>query len=334
MKNKKNPKPQLHLNDLYLAGLIILLLAIPSFAQTNWVPLFNGNDLSAFEKRNGTAEYKVEGNQIIGTSKLGSKSTYLCTKKRYSDFILEVDVKIEVGLNSGIQFRSNSVETYKNAAVHGYQAEMEASGSRKWSGGIFDQGRRGWVYPVTMNEPGREAFKTGTWNKYRIEAVGNSIRTWVNGVQVTNLVDDMTAEGFIAFQVHSIKNKKEKDGLQVRWRDARILTENLEENQWPLEIIPKERAIEMEASLPQVPETTSDHYANFLLACMGKEKSRSSFDVAGPLSQVFNLGVLAQRLNIKLSFDRETKQITNNPLANMLLTDAQPRKGWEEYYKL
>ena len=101
-----------------------------------------------------------------------------------------------------------------------------------------------------------------------------------------------------------------------------------------LEIIPKERAIEMEASLPQVPETTSDHYANFLLACMGKEKSRSSFDVAGPLSQVFNLGVLAQRLNTKLSFDRETKQITNNPLANMLLTGAQPRKGWEEYYKL
>jgi hypothetical protein len=67
---------------------------------------------------------------------------------------------------------------------------------------------------------------------------------------------------------------------------------------------------------------------------MGKEKSRSSFDVAGPLSQVFNLGVLAQRLNTKLSFDRETKQITNNPLANMLLTGAQPRRGWEEYYKL
>ena len=233
MKNKKNPKPQLHLNDLCLKGLIILSLTIPSFAQTNWVPLVNGNDLSAFEKRKGTAEYKVDGNEVIGISKLGSPSTYLCTKKRYSDFILEVDVKIDMGLNSGIQFRSNSIETYKNGDVHGYQAEIDVS-DRKWSGGIFDQSRRGWIYPVTMNKPGQEAFQNGAWNKYRIEAVGNSIRTWVNGVQVTNLVDDMTAEGFIALQVHSIKKNKERDGLQVHWRDARILTDDLEGNRWPV----------------------------------------------------------------------------------------------------
>lgn len=233
MKNKKNPKPQLHLNDLCLKGLIILSLTIPSFAQTNWVPLFNGNDLSAFEKRKGTAEYKVDGNEVIGISKLGSPSTYLCTKKRYSDFILEVDVKIDMGLNSGIQFRSNSIETYKNGDVHGYQAEIDVS-DRKWSGGIFDQSRRGWIYPVTMNKPGQEAFQNGAWNKYRIEAVGNSIRTWVNGVQVTNLVDDMTAEGFIALQVHSIGKNKERDGLQVHWRDARILTDDLEGNRWPV----------------------------------------------------------------------------------------------------
>ena len=87
MKNKKSPKPQLHLNALYLTGLFILSLAIPSFAQTNWVPLFNGNDLSAFEKRQGTADYKIDGDQIIGISKLGTKSTYLCTKKRYSETI-------------------------------------------------------------------------------------------------------------------------------------------------------------------------------------------------------------------------------------------------------
>ena len=84
-----------------------------------------------------------------------------------------------------------------------------------------------------MNEPGRQAFHNGQWNKYRIEAIGNEIRTWVNGVQVTNLVDDMTDEGFIAFQVHSIRNE-EQDGLTVRWKGARVLTENLEENRWPV----------------------------------------------------------------------------------------------------
>lgn len=102
----------------------------------------------------------------------------------------------------------------------------------------------------------------------------------------------------------------------------------------PLSIIPEKKAKEMKGSLPVVPESPSTHFENFLLSCKGEEKCRSSFDIAGPLSQVFNLGVLAQRLNTKLIFDRETKQITNNPLANMMLRGGQPRKGWEGYYKL
>ncbi|MGF0022562.1 Gfo/Idh/MocA family oxidoreductase [Parabacteroides merdae] len=75
-----------------------------------------------------------------------------------------------------------------------------------------------------------------------------------------------------------------------------------------------------------------DHYTNFLLACQGKEKARSPFSVAGPLSQVFCLGVLAQRLNRKLVFDRESKQICNDPVANQMLIGSQPREGWEQYY--
>lgn len=101
-----------------------------------------------------------------------------------------------------------------------------------------------------------------------------------------------------------------------------------------LSIIPEEKAKAMESSLPTVMESPSNHFENFLLACKGEEECRSSFDIAGPLSQVFTLGVLAQRLNTKISFDRETNQVTNNPLANLLLTGAPPRKGWEEYYTL
>ena len=101
-----------------------------------------------------------------------------------------------------------------------------------------------------------------------------------------------------------------------------------------LSIIPEEKAREMEAKLPEVPESTSNHYANFLLACMGKEKTRSPFSVSGPLSQVFCLGVISQWMAERLIFDRDKKQIVNNPLANQLLWGAVPRKGWEEYYKL
>ncbi len=101
-----------------------------------------------------------------------------------------------------------------------------------------------------------------------------------------------------------------------------------------LSIIPEEKAKDMASKLPEVPKSPSNHYANFLLACQGKEKTRSPFEVAGPLSQVFNLGVLAQQLNTKLLFDRKAKRITNHKLANELLTGTRPRKGWEEFYKL
>jgi hypothetical protein len=101
-----------------------------------------------------------------------------------------------------------------------------------------------------------------------------------------------------------------------------------------LSIIPEEKAKEMAPKLPEVPKSPSDHYANFLLACQGKEKTRSPFEVAGPLSQVFCLGVIAQRLNTKIEFDAAKKQITNNPFANALLAGSPPRSGWEDYYKI
>lgn len=101
-----------------------------------------------------------------------------------------------------------------------------------------------------------------------------------------------------------------------------------------LSIIPSEKAKDMASKLPEVPKSPSNHYENFLLACKGQEGARSSFDIAGPLAQVFNLGVIAAQLNTKLLFDRDKKVITNNPLANQMLVGKAPRRGWEQYYKL
>lgn len=101
-----------------------------------------------------------------------------------------------------------------------------------------------------------------------------------------------------------------------------------------LSIIPDEKAKEMEKKLPAVPKSSSNHFANFILACQGKEKTRSPFSVSAPLSQVFCLGVIAQQTNRKLIFDRKTKQITSDPFANALLAGVPPRKEWYEFYKL
>jgi len=101
-----------------------------------------------------------------------------------------------------------------------------------------------------------------------------------------------------------------------------------------LSIIPEAKAKEMASRLPVVPPSPSNHWKNFLLACKGEEQTRSPFAIAGPLSQMFCLGVLGQWLNTKLVFDREKKMITNNKMANELLVGPPPRKGWEQYYKV
>ena len=101
-----------------------------------------------------------------------------------------------------------------------------------------------------------------------------------------------------------------------------------------LSIIPESKAKEWASRLPEVPKSPSNHFANFLLACQGLEKTRSPFSIAGPLCQVFCLGVIAQKLNAKLKFDPQTKQFTNSPVANLLLRRGIPRKGWEQFYLL
>ena len=223
----------LTMKKLFFYALIIALFAGCSGSSPDgWVELFNGKNLDGWVQRNGNAEYKVENKEIIGISKPNTPNSFLCTDKDYGDFILELELKVDTALNSGIQIRSHSIPEFKDGRVHGYQIEIDPS-SRGWSGGIYDEARNGWLYPVTPYNPAaKTAFKNNDWNYYRVEAIGNSIKTWVNGIPVADLVVDTDASGFIALQVHSINvNKKPwTDGTTVRWRNIRIMTENLEAN--------------------------------------------------------------------------------------------------------
>ena len=149
----------------------LLFSSNTSAQETSWTPLFNGKDFNNFEQLNGNAEYRIEEGAMVGISKLKTPNSFMATKKKYGDFILEFEVKVDFGLNSGVQFRSNSFADFKNGRVHGYQCEIETS-PRKWAGGVYDEARRGWLYPLTRNPVGQNAFVNGTWNHYRIEALG------------------------------------------------------------------------------------------------------------------------------------------------------------------
>lgn len=205
--------------------LIVLLLAMLSLSagfmndagEENWLDLFDGKTLNGWIQRGGKALYHVEDGTIVGTTVPGTPNSFLCTEKVFSNFILELEVKVDTALNSGIQIRSNSFKEYRNGRVHGYQVEIDPS-ERAWSGGIYDEARRGWLYDLQNNEAARKAFKNGEWNHYRIEAIEDSIKTWINGIPAADLVDSMTATGFIALQVHSSRI----EGVKVRWRNIRI----------------------------------------------------------------------------------------------------------------
>lgn len=212
----------------------LVVFSLSSIAQDGWKSLFNEKDLSGWKQLNGEAKYHIEGDEIVGVSILKTPNSFLCTEETYGDFIFEVEVKVDPRLNSGIQFRSQSNEEYRNGRVHGYQAEIDPS-RRAYSGGIYDEGRRGWLYALAENPKGRASFVNGSWNKYRIEAIGNSLRIWINGVNCSNLVDDVDAAGFIGLQVHGIGNNKDKEGSEVRWKNIRIKTTDLENERWPMD---------------------------------------------------------------------------------------------------
>ncbi|MBP3775276.1 MAG: DUF1080 domain-containing protein [Bacteroidaceae bacterium] len=223
-------------------GILFLgaLFALPAGAQ-QWEKLFNGKNLKGWQQLNGKAVYKIENDAIVGYSKMNTPNSFLATKKNYGDFILEFEFRVDDALNSGVQFRSQSLKEFKDGRVHGYQFEIDPS-PRAWSGGIYDEARRGWLYPLIKNPAAKTAYKNNEWNKARIEAYGKSVRTWVNGIPCANIWDDMTPEGFIALQVHQIYDAA-NEGKTIAWRDLRICTKDVEKYLTPKDHTPQANCI-------------------------------------------------------------------------------------------
>lgn len=212
---------------LPLIALALTLCGIV-YAEEGWVDLIQ-DDLSNWEIKGGEATYRIEDGAIVGTSVPNTQNTFLCTKETYGDFELEFDFWGHDTLNSGVQIRSESKEDYRNYRVHGYQVELEENNrDRDWHGGIYDEARRGWIYPKdgdeaagkAFSEVGKRVWKEGEWNRVRVVAQGDRIRTWINGEPRADLQDDMTSSGFIALQVHGVGAREEP--MSVRWANVRV----------------------------------------------------------------------------------------------------------------
>lgn len=202
--------------------------ALAQKSSNGWTSLFDGKSMNGWKKLSGNAEYKIENGAITGVTSVGTPNTFLVTEKEYGDFILELEVMMEdTTSNSGIQFRSHLNPAGNNGTgrVYGYQYEIDPS-ARKWSGGIYDEARRDWLYPLELNPIAQPAFKNGQFNKVRIECIGHNLRTWVNNIEAAYVVDSLDAKGFIGLQVHAI-SKPEQAGKKIYWKNIRIKTDKL-----------------------------------------------------------------------------------------------------------
>lgn len=176
--------------------------------------LFNGTDLSGWVKYGGGATYRVDDGCILGEVGPGPNS-FLCTEEEFADFELRLELLLEEPGNSGIQIRSHVND---KGRVYGYQCEVDPS-ARAWSGGIFEEGARGWLFPLKDDPVAKAAFRLNDWNQYVIRAEGRRIQSWVNGIPCADYTEKTakgSLSGFIGLQVHG-GNKG-----RIRWRNLMI----------------------------------------------------------------------------------------------------------------
>ena len=215
------PRRPLLLSTSLLLTLISLSTSLQDQQASGWVDMFDGKTLNGWTQRSGTATYRMEDGVVIGQSTKGSPNAFLCTDRFYGDFEMRFETKLLFDkLNSGIQVRSNSHPGYRKGRVHGYQVELTSAGD---AGFIYDENRSGWLSKDRKDPAKRAAFRSGQWNKFRIRCEGDSIQTWINGIQIADVRDDQSAHGFIGLQA--------KDGPgRLVTRPFRLEGEKLELN--------------------------------------------------------------------------------------------------------
>lgn len=210
-----------------LFGILCILSSCTSTNQEPWEKIFNGTNLDGWEIRDGSAQAWVEDGVLVSKQTDSLHFSYLVYTKELSDFILECDVKLTGTLNSGILIRANTDSSLFNGRTHGFQMEIDQT-ERKWTGGIYEELGRKWLSPIKGMGEGEEealnAYKVSDWNHYRVEAISDSFKIWVNGIPATHLIDSKTDQGIIGFQIHKLLPGAESGMLRIK--NIRIITKD------------------------------------------------------------------------------------------------------------
>ncbi len=213
--------------------------------KTPWKYLFNGKDFTNWKMVGGVGVAEIKDSAFYCHMTANTKEhTFVSTKEKYGDFILEMDVNADPGYNTGILLRCidkpASCDTCK-VSLYGYQVKVDPSPTRRWTGGIFDDFGASWrwLYDLSKNEPAQKASTIGEWNHFRVEAIGSAIKVWVNGVPATHLINQKYTEGYIALKIHSLNNAPEEEKKIGRFKNIRILTRKLHKYSKKMDLPPQ-----------------------------------------------------------------------------------------------
>jgi len=201
-----------------------------------WKSLFDGTSMRNWKIINWTEGVAIRDHEFAchmvrntTTTTTTTEHSFLCTEEKFSDFILELEVKLDGDSHSGILLRCIDAPPEAKVRVYGYQVKFDPT-PRKWSGGIFDDfgDTWKWHYDLSTDERARNAFILNEWNHFRIEAIGITLKVWVNNIPVTHLIHAKYSNGYIAFKMHALGNESEKEKALVHFKNIRVCTEKPE----------------------------------------------------------------------------------------------------------
>ncbi len=232
----------------YQTIFVILFQLTSLMAQKDnapWISLFNGSNLTGWKIVGSKGNVIIRDGAITCNMVVNTiEHTFICSQEKYTDFILEMDVKTDSIYNTGILIRC--VDAQKNVdstrvRLYGYQIKIDPT-PRRWTGGIFDDYGKTWhwFYSLANDPRAMGAYSIGQWNHFRIEAIGSGIRVWVNGIPTANMINKKYTKGYIAIKIHALGDKPEQEKIFGQFKNIRIIKKNPEKYLKPMDINARE----------------------------------------------------------------------------------------------
>ena len=188
-------------------------------SQSNWIQLFNGRDLTGWQ-RLGTSDWSVSAGAIRGITRVGQIRGWLMSDREYSDYELEIEYKLSESCNSGICPRARRDAEAKGSEFGEIQLlEAEAEKSTSYA----DNGRNGSLFGHVVRETSLQTA-ANQWHTLRYVVNGKHLLATINGTKMLDCdVPFLRPSGHIALQPN--RNQVEFRSIRIREIGKKVVSQ-------------------------------------------------------------------------------------------------------------